>query len=118
MLGGIMGGAVRDPSMQYLETFCINGCKKVLVYYRFIQRTGHAILFVDEGTIIKKSASSDFDIARALEHRWIQRRVTSIEGFRGSGSDVACNAVLMSKIRRFAFIMGRENKVQLNWDGE
>jgi hypothetical protein len=65
----------------------MNGCKKVSVYYGFIQRTGHAILFVDEGTIsINKSASSNFDIARVLEHRWIQRRV---EGFRGSGSDVA-----------------------------
>ena len=62
----------------------MNGCKKVSVYYEFIQRTSHAILFVDEGTI--KSASTNFEIARVLEHRCIQRRVTSIEGFRGSGS--------------------------------
>ena len=63
--------------------------KKVSVYYGFIQPTGLAILFVDEGTIINKSASTNFEIARVLEHCWIQRRVTSIEGFRGSDSDVA-----------------------------
>ena len=66
---------------------CINGRKivTVSVYYGFIQRTGHDILFVDNSTIIiiNKSASSKLEIARVLEHRWIQRRVTSIEGFRG-----------------------------------
>ena len=42
------------------------------------------------GTIImimNKNAFTNFDIARVLGHHWIQRRVTSIEGFRGSGSD-------------------------------
>ena len=62
----------------------MNGCKKVSVYYEFIQPTSHAILFVDEGTI--KSASTNFEIARVLQHHCIKRRVTSIEGFRGSGS--------------------------------
>ena len=54
----------------------INGCKKVSAYYGFIQRTGHAILFADEGTIIIiiKSASGNFEIAGVLEHRWIQKR--------------------------------------------
>ena len=61
----------------------INGCKKVSFYYGFIQRTGHPILLADGS----KSASIDFEIASVLEHRWIQRRVTSIEGFRGSGSN-------------------------------
>ena len=67
---------------------CINGCKKVSVYYRFIQRTGHAIMFVDT-IIISKRASCNLDIVSVLEHRWIQRKVTSNGGFRGSGFDVA-----------------------------
>ena len=67
------------------------------------------------GTIImimNKNAFTNFDIARVLGHHWIRRRVTSIEGFRGSGSDVT----LLCKIWRFAFIsMGRENG-ELSWD--
>ena len=93
---------------------CINGCKTVSVYYGFIQHTSHAIiLFVDDGTIIiNKSASSKIEIARVLEHRWIQRRVVSIEGF--CDSSLAVLMLFVSKIWRYAFIMGREN-VGLNW---
>ena len=69
----------------------MKGCKKVSIY-EFIQRTRHSILlnlFVDD-----KSASINVDIVSVLEH---QRRVTSIEGCRDSGSDIACDAVLMSE---------------------
>ena len=89
----------------YLETFCINGCKKISLYYGSIQRTSHAILFVDDGTIIiiNKSASCEFEIGRVLKHRWIQRRVAPIEEFRGSGSDAAllCS-MLMSFVQNMA----------------
>ena len=69
---------------------CIDKCKEVSVlsyYFRFIQRTGHAIVFVDDG----KSASINLDIASVLEHRWIQRKITTIDsqGFCVSNSDVA-----------------------------
>ena len=55
---------------------CINGCKKVSIYYGFIQRTGHAIQFVDG-----ESASTNFDIASVLEHRWIRRRSRQLKDF-------------------------------------
>ena len=80
------------------------------------------------GTIImimNEDAFTNFDIVRVLGHRWIQRRVTSIEGFRGRGSDVTLLCSCRScKIWRFAFIsMGRENGLpgftgwgKLSWD--
>ena len=66
MLGGVMGGAARDPLMQYLAT--LN--KLVLESMGFLlihTRTGHAIQFVDEGTIkgttiINKRASTNIGI--------------------------------------------------------
>ena len=77
---------------------CINGSKKVSVYYGFIQRTGHANLFVDDGVIINKRASINFEIARVLEHRWIQRRM--ITNRRISWLWFRCLAVLMSFVSK------------------
>ena len=47
---------------------------------------------------MNKNAFTNFDIARVLGHHWIPRRVTSIEGFRGSGSDQGGGGTEMTNI--------------------
>ena len=66
MLGGVMGGAARDPLMQYLATLnkLVLESMGLLPIYT---RTSHAIQFVDEGTIkgttiINKRASTNIGI--------------------------------------------------------
>ena len=59
-----------------------------------------------------KSASTNFEIARVLQHRCIKRRVTSIEGFRGSGSLVDVSPAVAHVDSRS---LVREN-FGLNWN--